>query len=298
VGVSSESDGKQRLDALRRPLLLVGEAMKNTLNLVTIVGACALPILACSANNNQSGDFGDAADQGSEQDLTAAKGQLKGSWTIDPASQSLTPTLAYEFRPDGTFWRDDGKVLNGLAVKGDPAPARTTGHYVVNTRKRALTLHLDSGDVEVLLYNYAGRVLNGVFLPGPLQSAPEAHLTLVEQAPPMSNIQFPALKFDHASSYCVSDADCDAERADKTWTPGGSGASQCDAASRACTVAGGGVTTCNDLSPCPAGLVCNSVNGGEGTCVAPGQSCNDLAPCPAGFACSASDGAEGVCVAK
>lgn len=224
---------------------------------VALAFTLALPVVACAVQSND--DASDpASDQGSEQDITAAKKNLLGSWTIGKDSKALTMTLAYEFRPDGTFWRDDTRVLNGFFINGPPPPTRTTGRYTVHAH--TLTLHIDSPQpaTEELSYEYtAGRILNGVFLPGK-EPDTRAHLTLTQQPAPGSHVAYPALTFDRADSYCTANADCDAERADKTWTPDPSatGTPTCDTKQRTCSLASAGVKC--GTSTCGADEYCCS----------------------------------------
>jgi len=205
--------------------------------------ALALPVFACSGSDSTVDDpaADDNVDQGDEQDITAARNQLKGSWTISKDSEELTSVRAYEFRPNGEFFRDSFRVLNGVLINGAPRPvARDSGRYTVNTRTHMITLHVSSPfkSDEKLAYEYtAGRVLNGVFLPG---HAPDgnSHLTLTQQPAPMSHVAFPALKFDHADSYCTSTQDCKDEAKDGTWFEGaGAPAVSCDATNRICLAA-------------------------------------------------------------
>ena len=213
----------------------------------TLIGVAAsalfaVSIGACSSASQDDGTpQGDAVDQGTEQDLTSARSELKGSWTIADGSKDLTSTVAYEFRPNGEFWRDDNRILNGVLVNGAPRPVeRTSGTYTINTSKHQLTLHVTSPikATEVLSFEYtAGKILNGVFLPG---KAPDtrAKLTLTEQPAPMSHVAYPALDFDHADSWCTSDSDCADEAKDKTWAEGvGAASVSCDDDARVCVAA-------------------------------------------------------------
>jgi hypothetical protein len=185
--------------------------------------ALTLSVVACGSAG--SDDAAPQGDQGDEQDITSTKSHLKGSWTITDDSKALTSTVAYELRPNGEFWRDDNKIFNGVMVKGAPQPvARTSGHYTIDTSKKTISFHVDAGPqkglVEELSYVFeAGKVLNGVFLPGH-EPDTRAHLTLTGIAAPGSHVAFPALKFALADSYCTADADCADERGDGTWTPG------------------------------------------------------------------------------
>ena len=214
----------------------------RTLTAFATALAVSLSIVACGASAQDDSSADDNSDQGDEQDITAAKAQLKGSWTIDDSSSELSSTVAYDFRPNGEFFRDSNRVLNGVLVAGAPQPVqRETGRYTVNARKHTLTLHVTSPTTydETLSYVYtAGRILNGVFLPGKEPPAENATLTLTGIAAPGSHVAFPSIKYDHAASWCTSTADCDEERADGTWLGGMmvGGPSLCDTSKRVCTI--------------------------------------------------------------
>lgn len=238
----------------------------------------AFSVFACAASSSDESDTpqGDNADQGNEQDITAAKSVLKGSWTISTDSKNLTSSVAYEFRPGGEFWRDDNRILNGVMVKDAPPPVqRTSGTYVVNTTKKTITLHITHPieSTEVVKYEYkAGKVLNGMFLPGH-EPDTRATLTLTQQPAPMSHVAFPALEFKAADSYCTADSDCKDEAKDKTWLDGaGAPAVSCDTKGRVCIAAVNAPSPvkCGNAT-CGAGLVC--CNPLQGICTRPGEFC-------------------------
>src|SRR5947209_296558 len=127
--------------------------------------AIAMSLVAPAACTSSTNEDSNSGDQGSEQDLTAAKTQLKGSWTISDASKALTSEVAYEFRPNGQFFRDGNRVLNGIFLPGAAPPvSRQSGTYTVNTVKHQITLHVTSSleVTEVVNFEYTpGQVLNG-----------------------------------------------------------------------------------------------------------------------------------------
>jgi hypothetical protein len=210
--------------------------------------ALSFSVFACSA---ASEDTSDTQDQGTEQDLSAAKKNLIGSWTITDKSADYSSSVAYELRPNGEFWRDDNVILNGVMVNGAAPPVkRTTGTWTVNASKHTISFHVETpaenkGLIETLAYTYEpGKILNGVFLPG---SEPDtsAHLTLTGIPAKGSQIAYPAVVYAQADSYCTASADCVDERDDGTWTPDqlppGAGigpvvpnGSKCDEKSRTC----------------------------------------------------------------
>jgi hypothetical protein len=206
---------------------------------VSIVSALALAasVFACSSASSDG-----SADQGSEQDVTAAKVQLTGSWVVDTASAEETSVVALELRPNGDFWRDENQILNGVMIGNAPRPVhRDTGTYSVDTSAHTVTLTYkpageDESVSETMHYAYkAARILNGMFLPGQEPNM-NATLTLTGIAAPGSHIAFPAIQYDQQDSYCTSDKDCDSERSDKSWKPDQSigGMSQCDQTNRVC----------------------------------------------------------------
>lgn len=215
----------------------------RTLFAFAAVALFALPVVACTAStDDSSSDPTNAVDQGDEQDITSAKSNLKGSWTISDGSKDLTQILAYEFRPNGEFTRDSWRVLNGVMINGGSGTmtTRDSGRYTINTKTSEITLHITSPikSEETVKFEYTpGKILNGVFLPG---HAPDtrAHLTLTEQPAPRSHVAFPALKFDRAESWCTSTDDCKDEAKDGTWAEGsGAPAVSCDVKNHVCLAA-------------------------------------------------------------
>jgi hypothetical protein len=201
---------------------------------LAIAATLACGVFACSAAPDESAE--PSAPSG-EQDLTTVSADLLGSWTIDDSTAGVGTTIAYDFRPNGAFFRDSNRVLNGIFLPGAPHPVlRETGTYSVDPVARRITLHVAGSQAvlahtEVLAYAYKPVVMNGVFLPG---HAPKPTLTLTRQPAPMSQIAFPSITYDKADSWCTSVQDCDAELADQTWWPNGVGAVSCDTNKRVC----------------------------------------------------------------
>ncbi len=172
------------------------------------LAALAAAAVACSAASP------DAGDQAAEQDISAAATQIVGSWTIDASSAGLSSTVAYDFRPDGSFFRDSKRILNGIFLPGARPPLkRESGTFTVSKSKGLVTLHIDSPApaTEVLAYVYTpAKILNGVCITDACAAHP-ATLALTEQPAPMSHVAFPTITYDHADSYCTSNADCGAD---------------------------------------------------------------------------------------
>jgi hypothetical protein len=196
--------------------------------------ALSVSVFACAAAQDESAGNEDR----SSEDIVAAAPQLEGSWTIDDASAKLSSTIAYDFRPNGEFFRASNRVLNGIFPQGGPPPVlRESGTYAVDKVKHLLTLHITAPRAltEVLAYEYKpAPVMNGMFIPG---HEPKATLTLNGVPAPGSQLAFPAIKYDQASSFCLENNDCVDERGDGTWYPGsnaGTG-STCDTNKRVCS---------------------------------------------------------------
>ena len=192
-----------------------------------------LSVFACAGNTSSS----DGAAQGPEQDIKSGRSPLVGAWTISSDSAGYTSSIAYVLRPNGEFWRDDNRVLNGVFVNGAPHPVqRATGTYTVDTDAQTITFHETSPMTfdQTMSYSYqAGRVLNGMFLPGH-EPDTHAHLTLTGIAAPGSNVAFPALKYDSADSWCTSTKDCTTEAEEQIWSPGEGSPITCDDMNRVC----------------------------------------------------------------
>ena len=174
--------------------------------------ALSVGVVACAADTSDDPSTpSDNVDTGPEQDIVTTKNQLKGSWTIDKASADYSSDVSYEFNANGSFSREVNKVLNGVLIQGAPRPTEhQSGKYTVNASKHEVTLKITSprAFTETLSYDYvAGRILNGVFLPG---HAPDTHptLTLTGIAAPGSHVAFPAIKYDQATSVGAEGATC------------------------------------------------------------------------------------------
>jgi hypothetical protein len=113
-----------------------------------------------------------------------------------------------------------------MFINGSEPLVRTEGTYSLRSAKKTLTLHVTSPvpseEVYTFEYTPAPPILSGV-----LGFEPEATLTLLRQAPPGSNIAFAPIPLTHAHSWCATDADCQAEKDDGTWTNIASGTISC-----------------------------------------------------------------------
>jgi hypothetical protein len=156
--------------------------------------AFAASVFACSGSASDEGD--PTADQGTEQDIKAAKNALAGSWKIETGSENLTSDLSYDFNANGTFSRTVRKILNGMFLPGHEPTTTETGTYTINASKKQVTLHVN-GLSETYSYDVQpGKVLNGIFLPGHAPPPSATVLSLTGVPAPMSNIAFPTLKYD------------------------------------------------------------------------------------------------------
>jgi hypothetical protein len=183
--------------------------------------------IACSA---AQGDVAGGAQAATGSEASAS--DLLGSWVSNSSLEE-----AHVLHADGSFVRDRKAVVNGLFLPGaEPPPfRRDQGTYSVDTDAQTLTLNIDDAFApEVYDYTYeaAPRVLNGVFLPG---AEPTAKLKLVlERTPEHGGVRATEKTFHHAASWCTAEADCVAERADKTWLPLTEGVVSCDVKANAC----------------------------------------------------------------
>jgi hypothetical protein len=220
--------------------------------LVSLAVALSLASVACVA---ESGDVETAGDELS----TRVPAELLGSWKVaDEAS-------AFNFRPNGTYFRDEARILNGIFLGGRPT-TRVSGGVKFNAARKVMTL----SDNTSYRYEYKpGKIFNGVFLPG---SEPAATLKLTRfydakpgQAVPA--IVFPTVEYRKVDSYCSADTDCATELADKTWTPRASGKAVCDVQKSACSIP---QEECG-RGTCGVGTVC--CNSLAGICTKPGDFC-------------------------
>ena len=192
------------------------------------LGFFAVALFACSGSSDATDPVGD---EPSEEELSAGRAQLKGSWVRVESESGGFGAQAYYFSPDGTFFRDNQSVLLGVAVP--PAHAqhqwRDEGRYTVNTKKHTVTLRImaDGPDtVETLEYEYTpALVALGMPVQGGHMPHQPAKLQLHPKSTPTTRIA--ASNFQLADSYCTGDADCVKERKDKTWEPDGRGSSTC-----------------------------------------------------------------------
>ena len=164
----------------------------------------SLAAIACGSPN------GEATTGEDSQEVVAATANLKGSWVLQGDGKE-----AIELRPDGSFFRDRTRILNGVFLPGhEPGMIRDQGTFKVSGN--TLDLSITKGQHEVFWFTYkAAPILNGVFLPG---KEPSAALVLTRQPAPGSHVAFQPETFKLASSWCTAKADCVAERADKTWS--------------------------------------------------------------------------------
>jgi hypothetical protein len=192
----------------------------------TFVAACAV---------SPSDSDGASVEEGSAQDLSAGKLNLSGSWVRSAGEFGGFGSKALYLGPNGRFFQDAAPILLGVKV---PAPTnnRSTGSYTIDTSKKTLTLSYPATSDKVT-YHYdftPARIILGLFAPG---SSPPvggvAKLALTRQVKSeggaaASQIAFPTETYELAPSYCLSDSDCNREKADKTWEPISSGKAHCE----------------------------------------------------------------------
>jgi hypothetical protein len=195
------------------------------LSAFTFVAACAV---------SPSDSDGASGEEGSAQDLSANKLNLSGSWVRSADEFGGFGSKALYLGPNGKFFQDAAPILLGVQV---PAPKnnRSTGTFAIDTSKKTLTLnYADTSDKVTYHYDFTpARIILGVFAPGssaPVGGVAKLALTRQVKSEPgaaVSQIAFPTETYEFAPSYCISDADCDREKADKTWEPISSGKSHC-----------------------------------------------------------------------
>jgi hypothetical protein len=179
--------------------------------------------------------------EGSAEDLSAGKAQLTGSWVRAAGQFGGFGSKGLYLGPDGQFFQDTQGILLGV-MTSPPKDQRSTGTYTVNASKKTITLDYAHGSDKVT-YHYdftPAHILLGVFAPGTGPTPGVAKLALTRQVtseggPATSQIAFPTEIYELAPSYCAADADCDLERADRTWEPSSDGKSECKV--NVCTVA-------------------------------------------------------------
>jgi hypothetical protein len=168
----------------------------------------ALGTVACAGASSDDATTNDE----STEDALSMRATVKGTWVAQDGTD-----VGLDLRPDGSFFRDTAKVLNGMFINGARPWQHDTGRFVMSAKHKTITLHVDGGADEVFVYEYkAAPVLNGMFLPG---HEPAATLTLTRQPAPMSHVAFQAQHFKGTTSWCTTDQDCKDELADKTWQP-------------------------------------------------------------------------------
>jgi hypothetical protein len=211
------------------------------LSAFTFVAACAV---------SPSDSDGAPVEEGSAQDLSAGKLNLSGSWVRAQGEFGGFGSKALYLGPDGKFFQDTQGILLGVMTH-PPKNQRATGKYTVDTSKKTLTLtYPDTSEKVAYHYDFTpAHIILGVFAPG---SSPPvggvAKLALTRQVnseggsgAATSQIAFPTETYQLAPSYCTSDADCDREKADKTWEPISEGKTHCELGGDAETV----VNVCN-----------------------------------------------------
>lgn len=263
-----------------------GKIIMRSQILASVGLVLSLAVAACGGNT------GEAAPEGEDsQEVVSARANLKGSWVLQSEGKA-----ALELRPDGTFFRDRVRVLNGVFLPGHvPGLARDKGTYKVSGS--TLSLKITEGQLapanESFSFTFKAPILNGVFLPG---HEPSATLVLTRQPAPGSHIAFRADTYKRAESWCTATADCVAERADKTWIALGHGTASevsCNVAANACELTAPANVSqkhgaCGDdvavQKKCAAGLTCIFPQGfpisehTAGTCEevsAEGEACGD-----------------------
>jgi hypothetical protein len=191
------------------------------------LGFVALALFACGGGSDADSN---PADSQSEEALSAGRALLKGAW-VRSEDEAFGAQAIY-LSPDGTFFRDNSRIVLGVMVNGGPtSPLRDTGTYSVSTANKTVTLHVanNQGHTNSEVYDYvftpAVHALGIAPRNGHLPFAP-AKLTLTAKSAP--NVRVAQVDFQMADSYCKSDADCVKERADNTWDVfGGHGRASC-----------------------------------------------------------------------
>src|SRR5437867_2160373 len=92
-----------------------------------------------AACGSSSGDA--SVVNGDDQDVTSGRALLKGSWVRQGDEGDANEAI--ELRPDGTFFRDATRILNGAFVTGSVPTTlvRDTGAFTVHASTNTLTLH-------------------------------------------------------------------------------------------------------------------------------------------------------------
>jgi hypothetical protein len=200
------------------------------MKIVSVLALGAFTLLAACAVSSTDGGS-DA--EGSAQDLSSKHVRLDGSWVRASDEFGGFGRRALYLGPDGKFFQDSQGILLGV-MTNPPKDPRSTGTYTIDTSKKTLTLaYPHEGDEVTYHYDYMpARIILGVFAPGSTPPTGPAKLALTRQVTSqagsaVSQIAFPTETYIFASSYCKSDADCDLEKADKTWEPTSHGKPHC-----------------------------------------------------------------------
>jgi hypothetical protein len=192
----------------------------------TFVAACAVSSPASDGS----------VEEGSAQDLTAGKLNLSGSWVRSAGEFGGFGSKGLYLGPNGEFFQDTQAILLGVMTH-PPKAERATGSYTIDRSKKTLTLsYPETSDKVTYRYDFTpAHIILGVFTAGSSPPAGSvAKLALTRQVnaeegsgAATSQIAFPTENYELAPSYCTSDADCDREKADKTWEVLSSGEPHC-----------------------------------------------------------------------
>jgi hypothetical protein len=205
----------------------------HILRTLSAVGFVTLGLLACEGGSSESS----AGNDPSEQDLTAVKQQLSGSWGRVQEELGGFGARSIYFSPDGTFFRDRQSIVLGVLGPGsNPVrEERDTGTYVVDMKSHTLQLTFAPDPTmppgtNTMTLDFAltpAHIVLGVIAPG--SNAPGRAKLMLQQhiRPGTLPATPPPEHYEHADSTCKSDADCVKERADKTWDPGRAGEPAC-----------------------------------------------------------------------
>jgi hypothetical protein len=181
---------------------------KRAIGLVGLV--VSVSVMACSGAP-ESGDENVTGDDALTS--AAAASEVKGAWTLQ---NDVTSVTAIVVNSDHTFFRANTPVLNGMFLPGhEPGAVRETGTWSISAAKGTMTFKTAQGE-EAYTFTFTKAVLNGMFLPG---HEPKDRLELRGIPAKGSQIAFPTQEYVRADSYCFDKSDCNAEMANKIWTP-------------------------------------------------------------------------------
>jgi hypothetical protein len=203
----------------------------RALSIIGIIGVVTAGLIACQGSSDSSDG------NGAEQDLTAVKEDLKGSWTRASGELGGFGSKAIYFSPDGTFFRDRQSIVLGILAPGSNPVRneRDKGTYVIDTKTHTVTLTLapdpmlpPGSESATFDYTYTpAHIVLGVIAPGPGASPQRPATLALKQRPLDPQFAPPEEHYEHAQSTCQSDTDCTKERTDKTWDPGRAGDPVC-----------------------------------------------------------------------